>query len=39
VDLSHLPGPAAVAPAFVQILHQDTPFARLEAQRLVAIAV
>ena len=37
VDLSHLPGPAAVAPAFVQLLDQDAPFARVEAQRLVAL--
>jgi NAD(P)-dependent dehydrogenase (short-subunit alcohol dehydrogenase family) len=37
VDLSHLPGPAAVAPAFVRLLDEDAPFARVEAQRLVAI--
>lgn len=38
VDLSHLPGPDAVAPAFVQLLDQDVPFGRFEAQRLVAVA-
>jgi NAD(P)-dependent dehydrogenase (short-subunit alcohol dehydrogenase family) len=38
VDLSHLPGPASVAPAFVQLLDEDAPFGRFEAQRLVAVA-
>jgi NAD(P)-dependent dehydrogenase (short-subunit alcohol dehydrogenase family) len=38
VDLSHLPGPAVVAPAFVQLLTVDAPFGRFEAQRLVAVA-
>jgi NAD(P)-dependent dehydrogenase (short-subunit alcohol dehydrogenase family) len=38
VDLSHLPGPAVVAPAFVQLLTMDAPFGRFEAQRLVAVA-
>ena len=38
VDLSHLPGPAAVAPAFVQLLDADAPFGRFEAQRLIAVA-
>ena len=38
VDLSHLPGPDAVAPAFVQLLDRDVPFGRFEAQRLVAVA-
>ena len=38
VDLSHLPGPDVVAPAFVQLLDQDVPFGRFEAQRLVAVA-
>jgi NAD(P)-dependent dehydrogenase (short-subunit alcohol dehydrogenase family) len=38
VDLSHLPGPAAVAPAFVQLLDDDAPFGRFEAQRLIAVA-
>jgi NAD(P)-dependent dehydrogenase (short-subunit alcohol dehydrogenase family) len=37
VDLSHLPGPAAVAPAFVQLLDEQAPFGRYEAQRLVAV--
>src|SRR5918911_2856045 len=38
VDLSHLPGPAAVAPAFVQLLDDGAPFGRFEAKRLVAVA-
>jgi NAD(P)-dependent dehydrogenase (short-subunit alcohol dehydrogenase family) len=38
VDLSHLPGPASVAPAFVQLLDEDAAFGRFEAQRLVAVA-
>ena len=37
VDLSHLPGPAVVAPAFVQLLDEEAPFGRFEAQRLVAV--
>jgi NAD(P)-dependent dehydrogenase (short-subunit alcohol dehydrogenase family) len=37
-DLSHLPRPAAVAPAFVQLLDEDAPFGRFEAQRLIAVA-
>jgi NAD(P)-dependent dehydrogenase (short-subunit alcohol dehydrogenase family) len=36
VDLSHLPGPEIVAPAFVRLLDASEPFARFEAQRLVA---
>jgi short-subunit dehydrogenase len=36
VDLSHLPGPEIVAPAFVQLLDETAPFGRFEAQRLVA---
>jgi NAD(P)-dependent dehydrogenase (short-subunit alcohol dehydrogenase family) len=35
VDLSHLPTPDVVAPAFVQLLDEKTPFGRFEAQRLV----
>jgi NAD(P)-dependent dehydrogenase (short-subunit alcohol dehydrogenase family) len=34
VDLSHLPAPEAVAPAFVQLLDERAPFGRFEAQRL-----
>lgn len=38
VDLSHLPGPEVAAPAFVRLVEEETaPFARLEAQRLLAI--
>jgi NAD(P)-dependent dehydrogenase (short-subunit alcohol dehydrogenase family) len=37
-DLSHLPDPAAVAPAFVQLLGENATFGRFEAQRLVAVA-
>jgi short-subunit dehydrogenase len=36
VDLSHLPTPDAVAPAFVALLDEPAAFARFEAQRLVA---
>lgn len=36
VDLSHLPKPEAVAPAFVQLLDDERPFARVEAQKLLA---
>jgi len=39
VDLSHLPGPDIVAPAFVQLLDETAPFGRFEAQRLVAATV
>ena len=38
VDLSHLPGPEVVAPAFVRILDDPSAFARIEAQRLLALA-
>ncbi len=35
VDLSHLPAPAAVAPAFVALVERETaPFGRFRAQRL-----
>ncbi len=38
VDLSHLPGPEIAAPAFVRVAEEETaPFARLEAQKLLAI--
>ncbi len=38
VDLSHLPGPEVAAPAFVRLVEEETaPFARLEAQKLLAI--
>jgi NAD(P)-dependent dehydrogenase (short-subunit alcohol dehydrogenase family) len=39
VDLSHLPGPHLVAPAFVRLLDDPTPFARLEAQNLLRVPV
>ena len=35
VDLSHLPSPDRVAPAFVQLLEDTRPFARIEAQSAV----
>ena len=38
VDLSNLPGPERVAPAFVQPLDDPTAFARFEAQRLLSVA-
>jgi NAD(P)-dependent dehydrogenase (short-subunit alcohol dehydrogenase family) len=37
VDLSHLPGPESVAPAFVQLLDETAPFGRFEAQHLVTV--
>ncbi len=38
VDLSGLPGPEASAPAFVQLVEQETaPFARIKAQEIVAV--
>jgi NAD(P)-dependent dehydrogenase (short-subunit alcohol dehydrogenase family) len=36
VDLSHLPGPEVPAPAFLRLLDDPAPFARIEAQKLVA---
>jgi short-subunit dehydrogenase len=36
VDLSRLPGPEIVAPAFVRLLDEAAPFGRFEAQHLVA---
>ena len=39
VDLSHLPDPELVAPAFVRLLDASAPFGRFEAQRLVAAPV
>jgi NAD(P)-dependent dehydrogenase (short-subunit alcohol dehydrogenase family) len=39
VDLSHLPTPDAVAPAFLSLLDEPAAFARFEAQRLVAATV
>jgi short-subunit dehydrogenase len=36
VDLSHLPGPEVVAPAFVRLLDESASFARIEAQKVVA---
>ena len=39
VDLSDLPGPEASAPAFVQLVEEETaPFARIKAQEIVAVA-
>jgi NAD(P)-dependent dehydrogenase (short-subunit alcohol dehydrogenase family) len=39
VDLSHLPGPAVPAPAFLRLVEEETaPFGRFEAQKLVAAA-
>ena len=37
VDLSHLPTPDRVAPAFVHLLDETAPSGRFEAQRLVAV--
>jgi short-subunit dehydrogenase len=37
-DLSHLPGPAVVAPAFASFLDESAPFGRFEAQRLIGVA-
>ena len=39
VDLSYLPGPEAVAPAFVRLLDCSMPAGRFEAQRLLAPVV
>jgi short-subunit dehydrogenase len=38
IDLSHLPGPAVVAPAFVDLLDEPSAFGRFEAQRVLAAA-
>ena len=38
VDLSHLPTPDIVAPAFVRLLDEPAPSGRFEAQRLVGVA-
>ena len=38
VDLSHLPSPRAVAPAFLRLLDETAAFGRFEAQRLVPVA-
>ena len=38
-DLSHLPTPDHVAPAFIGLLENETVFGRFEAQRLVGAAV
>jgi NAD(P)-dependent dehydrogenase (short-subunit alcohol dehydrogenase family) len=37
VDLSHLPTPDSVAPAFVRLLDEEAAFGRFEAQNLVAV--
>ena len=39
VDLSHLPTPDLVAPAFVRLLEDNRAFGRFEAQQLLAAAV
>jgi NAD(P)-dependent dehydrogenase (short-subunit alcohol dehydrogenase family) len=39
VDLSHLPTPDRVAPAFVQLLDETAPFGRFEAQHLLQAPV
>ena len=38
VDLSHLPGPEVVAPAFVRLLDESVPFGRFEAQQPMGTA-
>lgn len=39
VDLSHLPGPEVVAPAFVRLVEEErTPFGRFEAQKMLPVA-
>ena len=38
VDLSHLPTPDKVAPAFLRLLDEAEPFARFEAQQLLEVA-
>jgi short-subunit dehydrogenase len=38
VDLSHLPKPDSVAPAFVHLLAEQAAFGRFEAQQIVAVA-
>lgn len=38
VDLSHLPNPDQVAPAFVHLLDEPAPFGRFEAQKLVPVS-
>jgi short-subunit dehydrogenase len=37
VDLSHLPGPDVVAPAFVRLLDETVAFARFSAQQLLPV--
>lgn len=39
VDLSHLPNPETVAPAFVQLLDETAPSGRFEAQHITAAPV
>jgi NAD(P)-dependent dehydrogenase (short-subunit alcohol dehydrogenase family) len=39
VDLSHLPDPEQVAPAFVELLEGTAPFERIEAQRNVGVTL
>jgi short-subunit dehydrogenase len=38
VDLSHLPTPDRVAPAFVRLLDEPAAFGRFEAQRLIGVS-
>jgi NAD(P)-dependent dehydrogenase (short-subunit alcohol dehydrogenase family) len=37
VDLSHLPKPGSMAPAFVRLLEEEASFGRFEAQRLAGV--
>jgi len=37
VDLTHLPTPDVIAPAFVRLLDEEAAFGRFEAQQLVAV--
>jgi NAD(P)-dependent dehydrogenase (short-subunit alcohol dehydrogenase family) len=39
VDLSHLPGPEVVAPAFVRLLEETRPFGRFEAKEFLGVPV
>jgi NAD(P)-dependent dehydrogenase (short-subunit alcohol dehydrogenase family) len=39
VDLSHLPTPDVVAPAFVRLLEESAPSGRFEAQKLLTVPV
>ena len=39
VDLSHLPTPDRIAPAFVSLLDEPAEFGRFEAQQLLGVSV